>query len=378
MKHRYLAWTGALTTAAAILSLMPAHLSGQTPASKVPRTPWGAPDLQGIWSQQTLTPFERPKEYAGREFLTEEEIAARTMQLSTQPTRSLYRETRKESGTEQDVAGAYNAVWEQDRPTKAGRRTSQVIDPPDGRLPPLTAQAQQRQAAMTKYLEDLLQGTSGGRPGEPIANKSATSPPEYNLERMNRADGPEDRSQIERCFGNSMPAFGAIQRIVQSPESVQIYYDMGQGHGFTRVVPITSAPHAPPSVRFSWGDSRGRWEGDTLVVDVTNFTNRMQFRGARENLHLIERFTRVDENTLTYQMTVEDPTVWTRPWTAIAELNKNPDKPNLIFEQTCHEGNYGMIGMLANTRAAEKLFKEGKGTDPDRMDIATGGGGGDR
>jgi hypothetical protein len=172
-----------------------------------------------------------------------------------------------------------------------------------------------------------------------------------------------------------MPAIGALQRIVQSPDSVEIFYDIGQGGGFSRVIPITDRPHLPSSVRQFYGDARGHWEGDTLVVDVTNFTNRSEFRGSRENLHLVERFTRSDANTLTYQVTVEDPTTWTKPWTAIADLNKEGDKANLVFEQTCHEGNYGLLGMLANTRAAEKLFKQGKGPDPNRMDLATGGGG---
>jgi len=287
----------------------------------------------------------------------------------------MYRDTRKERGTEQDVAGAYNAVFQADRPNKSGRRTSLVIDPADGRIPPLTSEATSRQAAVKKYLDDLLQGSSGGRPGAPIADKSATRPPIYNLERMNRADGPEDRAGGERCFGAVMPAIGALQRIVQSPDSVEIFYDIGQGGGFSRVIPITDRPHLPSSVRQFYGDARGHWEGDTLVVDVTNFTNRSEFRGSRENLHLVERFTRSDANTLTYQVTVEDPTTWTKPWTAIADLNKEGDKANLVFEQTCHEGNYGLLGMLANTRAAEKLFKQGKGPDPNRMDLATGGGG---
>ena len=127
------------------------------------------------------------------------------------------------------------------------------------------------------------------------------------------------------------------------------------------------------SLNARWGDARGRWDGNTLVVDTTNFNQEAEFYGARENLHLIERFTRADANALTYQVTLEDPTTWTRPWTAAVDLTKNPDKPNLIFEQTCHEGNYGLLGMLANTRAAEKAFAKGQGPDPSTMDIATGG-----
>jgi hypothetical protein len=265
MRRRYLGWMIAVVAVAALLSLASAYLSGQSAAAgKALRTPWGAPDLQGIWSQQTDTPLERPKQYGQREFLTDEELAARNKQLAARPAHSTYRDTRKERGTEQDVAGAYNAVFQADRPNTSGRRTSQIIDPPDGHIPPTTPAAQQRQAAMKTYLDDLLQGSSGGRPGPPIADKSATHPPVYNLERMNRADGPEDRAGGERCFGAVMPAIGALQRIVQAPDSVEIFYDIGQGGGFSRVIPITSNPHLPSSVRQFYGDARARWEGDTL------------------------------------------------------------------------------------------------------------------
>ena len=136
---------------------------------------------------------------------------------------------------------------------------------------------------------------------------------------------------------------------------------------------MTDKPHLPARVRQWWGDSRGRWEGDTLVVDVTNFTRKTNFRGSRENLHLVERFRRLDADTLEYKVNIEDPTTWTRPWTVVQELTKQSDKDNMVFEGGCHEGNYGLLGMLANTRAAEKLFKEGKGPNPDLQDNATGG-----
>ena len=380
MKHRshVWVWVGALLMVAALLPFTSVQLSGQAPAgSEVPRTPWGAPDLQGIWNLDKEIPFERAEELGDREFFTDEEMATRLDLLSGRPVRNEYRDTRKELGSEADVAGAYNAVWQRDRRTQIGRRTSQVIDPPNGRVPSLLPEAQQRRAATRDYLEDLLQGSSGGRPGEPIADKSAYDPPSYNLARMNRADGPEDRAGGERCFGSDMPSIGALQRLVQSPDSVQIFYDIGQGGGFSRVIPITDMPHLPSNIRQFYGDARGRWEGDTLVVDVTNFTNRTDFRGSRENLHLVERYTRTGD-TLTYQVTVEDPTTWTQPWTALVELDPQDNTENFVFEQTCHEGNYGLVGMLSNTRAAERLFKEGQGKDPNTMDIATGGGGGRR
>jgi len=201
----------------------------------------------------------------------------------------------------------------------------------------------------------------------------AQPPPVYNVERMNRADGPEDRSLAERCLAGLLPNLGAVYRIVQSPGQVGIYHDFGQGQGFVRVVPVTDAKHAPSSVRFWNGDARGRWEGDTLVVDITNFRHTRDFQGSRENLHLIERFRRVSEDRLEYTVTAEDPTTWTRPWTFMVPWKKQPDKADQVYESTCHEGNYGMVGMLANTRAVEKLFKQGKGKDPRTMDIATGG-----
>ena len=380
MRNRHVTLVGALGSVVALLTAASITVDGQSAArssatSAASRTPWGAPNLQGIWSETTVTPFERSSEFAGREFFTDEQRTAVEQRLAQQGnTPGRNRDVRAERGTEQDVAGAYNAVWERDRPTKASRRTSMVIDPPDGRIPAMTAEAQKRLAAQRDYLNALLQGTSGGLPG-PVSPLRNQPPPVYNLDRMNRADGPEDRSRGERCFGSVMPPIGALQRIVQSPDSVQIFYDIGQGGGFSRVIPITDMPHLPSNIHQFYGDARARWDGDTLVVDVTNFTNRTEFRGSRENLHLIERYTRTGPDTLTYQVTVEDPTTWTRPWTALVEFDKQDDKVNYVFEQTCHEGNYGLVGMLANTRAAEKLFAEGKGPDPATQDLATGGGG---
>jgi hypothetical protein len=225
----------------------------------------------------------------------------------------------------------------------------------------------------------LLMGSVGSvKPGPPAsAEERAKNPPVYNLDRMNRADGPEDNAIGVRCMGNQLPQLGALQRIVQSPDAVGIFYDIGQGGGFSRIIPISNAPHLPPSVREQYGDARARWEGDTLVVDVVNFTQKTEFHGSRENLHLTERFRRLDADTLEYKVTMEDPTTWTKPWTAVVELTKGDEKANQIYQQTCHEGNYGLTGILANTRAAEKLFKEGKGANPATMDISTGGGEGE-
>jgi hypothetical protein len=318
-------------------------------------TPWGAPDLQGIWDDQVVTSFERPKEFGAREFLTEKELAAQK----------------------------YNAIRQGASVTQVGKRTSVVIDPPDGHIPPLTPEATKRLAAYREYQLALLQATDtckrqlracrDGRYG-PISPRRAEFPPVYSLDRLNRADGPEDRSAQERCLGSQLPQIGMLQRIVQSPDAISIFYDdIDQGQGFSRVVPINTTPHLPSTIRQHYGDARGHWEGDTLVVDVTNFTNETEFRGSRESLHLIERYRRTDANTLEYQVTTDDPATWTKPWTAIVDLAMQDERANQIYQQTCHEGNYGLTGMLANTRAAETAFAEGRGPDPALQDNASCG-----
>ena len=358
------------------------------------KTPWGAPDLQGTWSNTTVVPFQRPQEYGNREFMTDEEYKKAEdalLKRDAQPGRDSRESNGKDiRGTEKDVARAYNEHWFGDKPTEVGRRTSMIIDPPDGKMPAYTPGAQARINKRREYLEALLQGTSGGKPG-PISPLRNQPPPDYNLERMNRSDGPEDRSSVERCLLNGLPVilpagiltpdgrpygnFGGVMRIVESPDSVGIYYDIGQGTGFNRAIPITNRAHLPKEIHQYWGDSTAHWEGDTLVVDITNFSQETEFRGSRENLHLIERYKRIDAKTLLITTTADDPTTWVKPFTFVQELRKNADKPNMVYEGGCHEGNYGLLGMLANTRAAEKAFAEGKGPDPALEDNATGGGG---
>ena len=356
------------------------------------KTPWGEPDLQGTWSNVAVVPFERPKQFGERQFLTEAEhqkAVDALLKRDEQPGRDSRESQGKDiRGTEKDVARAYNEHWFGDKPTQMSYRTSQIIDPPDGRMPAYTPEAQERIEKTKEYLEALLQGTSGGKPG-PISPLRYQPPPDYNLDRMNRADGPEDRSVEERCFLDHLPIvlgagpltpdgrpvgnFAGVIRIVESPDAVDFYYDVGQGSGFNRVVPITNRAHLPKDVRQYWGDSIAHWDGDTLVVDVTNFSHETDFRGSRENLHLIERYQRVDPRTLRITITAEDPTTWVKPFTFVQELTKNADKPNMVYEGGCHEGNYALQDMLINTRAAEKLFSEGKGPDPAREDNATGG-----
>src|SRR5437870_3719250 len=174
---------------------------------------------------------------------------------------------------------------------------------------------------------------------------------------INRADGPEDRSLRERCLGAALPDFGSwiggFSRIVQAPGEVSIFYDIGAGQGRHREIPITTAPHLA-NVRQWWGDSRGHWEGNSLVVDVTNFSPKSNFQGSHENLHLVERWTRVDADTLEYAVTIEDPTVWTKPWTVKVEFAKQDDQANRFYtEPRCFEGNYGFPAMLLGARAAD-------------------------
>ena len=370
---RLLSFAAAVTAATIVASAQ----------SKAPRTPWGTPDLQGIWNTNTFVPFERAPQYGTRATMTEEEHAKALAELQARNQRP-GRDSRDVGGksgigTEKDVARAYNEFWFGDKPTKLSDRTSMVIDPPDGRIPALTPEAAKRIADKREFLAALLQGTSGGRPG-PISPRRAERSPDYNLDRINRSDGPEDRGGPERCFGDTVPVvlgtgtFGGVMQIVQSPDSLSVYYDVGQGSGFAWVIPITNRPHLPASIQLYRGDAIGRWEGDTLVVDVTNFSDETNFRGARQNRHVIQRFTRVDANTLSVQFTVEDPTTWVRPWTVRQDLDKADDKTTLVLEGGCHEGNYGLLGMLLNTRAAEKAFAQGKGPDPAKQDNATGGG----
>jgi hypothetical protein len=186
---------------------------------------------------------------------------------------------------------------------------------------------------------------------------------------INRADGPEDRTLGERCMAAVLPDFGGaagfFPQIIQSKDAVSIFYDTGQGQGWQRVIPITNRPHLAAGVRQWWGDSRGRWEGETLVVDVTNFSPKTDFQGSRENLHLVERFTRIDANTLEYVVTIEDPTTWTRSWTVKQEWTKQSDQANRIYkEPRCHEGNHGMPALLSGARAEERAFAQGRGPNP--------------
>lgn len=344
------------------------------------KTPWGDPDLEGIWTDETATPLQRPAKYANQEFFSD----AQRTELDKERAELLGRERRVQRGTELDVAGAYNGQFASMKRT--GSRTSMISDPPNGRLPPLTERAQKAAAEDREFRLALLQSTEtcknnsiackGGRYDPKPSARRTELPPRYNTARMNRFNGPEDGALPDRCLTLGLPEFGAnagsFRRIVQTAGGITMFYDVGQGQGWQRNIVMNGSPHLPASIRQWFGDSRGRWDGNSLVVDVTNFSPKTDFMGARENLHLIERWTRTGPNTLEYKVTIEDPTVWTRPWTVTQEFTRQSNQDNRIYyEPRCIEGNYGLPGLMRGQRTQEKAFAEGKGPDPVTRDIAT-------
>jgi len=356
------------------------------------KTPWGEPDLQGIWSRDVDIPLQRPTRYGDRELLTDEERAELDRRIADIVSRDST-DTRRVRRTERDVNAEFvQAPFTMHLPV--GRRTSLIIDPPNGRIPPPTPEAQKARAVLRQFQLALLEPTSackeqlpgcaGGKYG-PVSPRRNETPPMYLSSggggSINRADGPEDRSLSERCLGGTLPDFGSwiggFSRIVQTPGEVSILYDMNAGQGRYRQIPITTAPHLRGNLRQWWGDSRGRWEGNTLVVDVTNFSPKSDFQGAHENLHLVERWTRLDADTIEYVVTIDDPTTWTRPWTVKQEFKKQSDAANRIYyEPRCHEGNFGLPALLRGARVAEQAFAEGRGPDPATLCIVIAGCGG--
>ncbi len=347
-------------------------------------TPWGEPDLQGIWTDEADTSLQRPAKFANQEFFTE----AQRAELDRERSELLGRDSRGERGTERDVDGSYNSVFLSVK--HIGARTSKIVDPPNGRLPPLTPEAQKAAAADREFYLALIRSTdtcknksvgcSGGQYHPTPSPRRAELAPRYNLQHLNRDDGPEDHWPNDRCLTLGLPEFGSafggsFRRIVQTPGGISIFYDVGQGQGWQRNIVMNGGPHLPDSIRQWFGDSRGRWEGDTLVIDVTNFSPKTDFRGSRENLHLVERWTRTGTDTLGYEVTVEDPTVWTGPWTVKQEFTRQSDEANRVYyEPRCIEGNYGLPGMLHGRRLEERAFAEGRGPDPATRDNVAAGG----
>ncbi len=307
----------------------------------IPRAADGHPDLHGVWTNVTITPLERPRNLAGKEFFTPEEAA--DYEKHSRDTRN---KDIRERGTQADVANAYNDFW-WDSGTKVvkTRRTSIVVDPPDGRVPALTPERQQQLRAIADAKKARCL-----QPGCEVENSGLPGP----------ADGPEDRPLMERClsFNNATPmlptAYNNDYEIVQTPGFVAI--DVEMVHQVRRI-PIDGSPHLPANVRQWLGDSRGHWEGDTLVIDTTNFNDETSYRGSDRNLHMIERLTRTDPDTIIYRFTMDDPTAFTKPWTGEIPLVK---AEGMLYEYACHEGNMGMTGILSSARADEKKAESAK------------------
>ena len=318
-------WPVAALVAVAWLS--PALVAGQEPAPAADpatfRTPWGDPDLQGIWSYATFTPLQRPSALAGREFLTPEEVAEQNRDDATRASS----ERRGELSRERDLALAYNQVW-WDRGVSTGR-TSLIVDPPHGRLPPLTPEAERRQATLREY------------------------------RRAHPYDSWEDRPLQERCM--------TYQRVPPVPSGYSNTYHLFQTPGLVvilnemihdvRVVPLDGRAPIDGRIRQWNGDGRGRWEGDTLVVETTHYRDDTTWRGfpGTGDLRAVERFTRLDDDTIDYRYTIHDEATYTRPFTVALPLTRPPGY--VIYEYACHEGNYSIANVLAGERALEAATK---------------------
>ena len=326
-------------TAAAIVTaliLAPAAALGQE-SYAAPRNDLGQPDLSGIWTNNSATPLERPEQLGDKATLTDEELAELTQKIEA------FRDSEQAGDLLGDrliqqalgnaefqdfdvITGNYNAFWLVER--HLDNRTSLVVDPPNGRIPPLTDAAGARAAERRAYAAD------------------------------HPSDGPEDRGLGDRCLHFEAPRMGAgynsYFHLLQTPTHVAIFQEMGH---ITRVIPIDDRPHVDDDVRQWAGDARGRWEGDTLVVETRNYSPQARFSGATENLHLVERYTRISPDVLRHEIILNDPDTWTQPWTVELLHDATMDP---IFEYACHEGNYAMPGILGGARLEEQEAAAGR------------------
>ena len=350
MRQRYSASLGVAALVVASATAAQGPLFGQA-ASKAapsrqytpPRTVDGQPDLQGVWANNNATPLERPKILEGRKVLNEQEVAAlkkRAADLFAGDGDAAFGDSIYESvlsdvktykpTTFDADTGNYNAFWIVDR--DFDNRTSLITDPPDGRIPPLTPEAVERGVEAKAALKD------------------------------HPADGPESRATSERCITFGMPdifaGYNSYYQILQTPGHVAIVSERIHD---ARIIPLDGRPHVGGAVRNWMGDSRGHWEGDTLVVDTTNLTPQGLFISTSAKLHLIERFTRIGPNTVNYEVTLDDPATWTTPWTLMIPLKHTDEK---VYEYACHEGNSGMVGILAGARVQEKSGAGSKRSQP--------------
>ena len=322
-----------LIAAAAVAVTSGATVAG-APASRwvADRTPDGHPDFQGVWANNTVTPLQRPKQWEGKTRLSDAEIAE-LQKFAQQITENdgdaqfgdgfilaVLNQIAKPNSYDPGT-GNYNQFWVVERDWH-DRRTSLITDPADGKLPPLTPEGQKRRAAEVEH------------------------------RRAHAFEDPEVFPLGERCVNFGIPrtlsGYNSYVRIVQAPGYVMIMNEMAHD---ARIIPIDSRPHLDDRLRPWNGDSRGRWDGDTLVIDTTNFSPKSDFMGSHDRLHLTERLTRVSQDVLNYEFTVDDPTMWTRPWTAMIPLKY---KNELIYEYACHEGNQAIPNMLSGHRFEER------------------------
>jgi hypothetical protein len=316
----------AATAAGQSAAAKPANTAGKSTSSNsaaskkwaVPRTADGQPDLQGVWTNSTLTPLERPADLANKSHFASqqegEEWATRQFANITGD--------RRDGGAQADVGRSYNEFWrDRGNSVVASLRTSLITDPTDGKVPALAAAAVAKQEEQRAY------------------------------QRAHPADGPEDRNLWERCLTRGLPIvpgpYNNDFEIVQAPGYVAIVHEMIHD---ARIIPLDSRPHVPSNIRQWMGDPRGHWEGDTLVIESTNFSPKTNFHGSSEGMHLVERLTRVDPETISYQFTVDDPGTFTRAFSGEVPMNKTPDQ---VFEYACNEGNYALRGILGAAREDE-------------------------
>jgi hypothetical protein len=333
MNNRVLVFVGAMAGLWTVAAAIPVAQK-----SAAPRTREGRPDLHGVWSYATLTPLERPAEFAGQPFLTDAQAAEferRTLVVQNRDRRDEAGPAGRASDGRTDLDRAYNQVWwEYGSKVVGTRRTSLIVDPADGRIPPLTAEGRTR-AEDKRGLWTANGEYEGGARGLSF-------------------DSHGDRPLQERCLGWTVTgppmvpgAYNNNMEVFQTPDTVVIVNEMVHDQ---RIIPLDGRPPIGPAIRLWMGSSRGRWDGDSLVVDTTNFRPTV-FRGASAKLHLVERFRRVDADTLLYAFTVDDPATWVRPWTAEIPMTRSPDP---IFEYACHEGNYSLVNILAGAREQER------------------------
>lgn len=319
MSQRYLA---AVAVVSAVMLLAPQGVTAQS--GDAPRTSWGKPDLQGVWDFATMTPLERPAQFEGKNTLTEEDAATVVANANQQWQRI------SEGGD--DSTGTYDEFWfDAGTGVTEDRRTSLITNPSNGRVPALTPTAAERVAARRAYLRD------------------------------HPADSWEDRNIAERCilgFNTGPPmnpsAYNNVMQLFQTEDHVVVLNEMVHD---SRIIPLDDRAHLPSHVPQWHGDSRGYWDGDTLVVETRNFTHKTSYRGSTESLLLVEKFSRTDDSTLMYEFTVTDPRSFSEPWTALVPMKMSPHP---IYEYACHEGNYGMEGILSGHRADERTMEDAK------------------